>query len=74
MGKMRKTDDKRAMKTKGHRGGLEPLRGKKIKQLMFAWTDYPLVPCSKMVGGVLTMIPTSNSDNLQFPIVLLHWE
>ena len=38
---------------------------------MFAWIDYPPVPCSKMVGGVLTMRPISNSDNLQFPIVLL---
>ena len=36
---------------------------------MFAWTDYPLVPCSRMVGGVLTERLTTNSDNLQFPIV-----
>ena len=32
--------------------------------------NYPPVPCSKMVGGVPTMRPESNSDNLQFPIVL----
>ena len=39
--------------------------------LLFAWINYPPVPCSKMVGGVPTMRPESNSDNLQFPIVLL---
>ena len=44
---------------------------KKTKPLMFAWIDYPPVPCSKMVGGVLTMRPISNSDNLQFPRVSL---
>ena len=41
------------------------------KQLLFAWGNYPPVPCSKMVGGVLTMTPVSNSDNLQFPVVHL---
>ena len=45
--------------------------GETTTQLMFAWSYYPPVPCSKMVGGVLTMRPVSNSDNLQFPIVLL---
>ena len=45
--------------------------GETSTQLMFAWSYYPPVPCSKMVGGVLTMRPISNSDNLQFPIVLL---
>ena len=44
-------------------------QGEKTKQLLFAWINFPPVPCSKMVGGVLTMRPTSNSDNLQFPIV-----
>ena len=44
-------------------------RGPKKKQLLFAWSNYPPVPCSKMVGGVLTMRPKSNSDNLQFPRV-----
>ena len=45
------------------------------KKLLFAWTDYPPVPCSRMVGGVPTMRPESNSDNLQFPIVSFqHWE
>ena len=44
-------------------------QGEKTKQLLFAWINYPPVPCSKMVGGVLTMRPISNSDNLQFPIV-----
>ena len=43
--------------------------GETTTQLMFAWRYYPPVPCSKMVGGVLTMRPISNSDNLQFPIV-----
>ena len=45
--------------------------GEITTQLMFAWSYYPPVPCSKMVGGVPTMRPESNSDNLQFPIVLL---
>ena len=44
---------------------------KTTKQLLFTWIYYPPVPCSKIVGGVLTMRLTSNSDNLQFPIVLL---
>ena len=39
--------------------------------LLFAWSNYPLVPCSKMVSGMLTMRPISISDNLQFPIELL---
>ena len=43
----------------------------KTTLLLFAWINYPPVPCSKMVGGVPTMRPESNSDNLQFPIVLL---
>ena len=46
-------------------------RGKKTNPLLFAWINYPPVPCSRMVGGVPTMRPESNSDNLQFPIVLL---
>ena len=33
--------------------------------------ELPTGSCSKMVGGVLTMRPISNSDNLQFPIVLI---
>ena len=45
--------------------------GEITTQLMFAWSYYPPVPCSKMVGGVLTMRPISNSDNLQFPVVHL---
>ena len=45
--------------------------GETTTQLMFAWSYYPPVPCSKMVGGVLTMRPISNSDNLQFPRVSL---
>ena len=45
--------------------------GETTTQLMFAWSYYPPVPCSRMVGGVPTMRPESNSDNLQFPIVLL---
>ena len=44
--------------------------GETTTQLMFAWSYYPPVPCSKMMHGVLTMRPISNSDNLQFPIVL----
>ena len=49
--------------------------GQEEKKLLFAWTDYPPVPCSRMVGGVLTMRPKSNSDNLQFLIVSFqHWE
>ena len=38
-------------------------------QLLFAWMNYPPVPCSRMVNGVLTMRPVSSSDNLQFPRV-----
>ena len=45
--------------------------GETTTQLMFTWSYYPPVPCSKMVGGVLTMRPVSNSDNLQFPRVSL---
>ena len=38
--------------------------------------DYrPQAPCLILVGGVLTIIPKYNSDNLQFPIMpFQHWE
>ena len=45
--------------------------GDTTKLLLFAWSNYLLVTCLKIVGGVLTMRTISNSDNLQFPIVLL---
>ena len=58
---------------KGFRiAGGEGKRGSETTtQLMFAWSYYPPVPCSRMVGGVPSMRQESNSDNLQFPIVLL---